>query len=364
MQPARDLKQTIPRATSVGTAPEIAELSLTALVKASVAIRGKDVLVRPVAGHGEPLTLAALDHQAARLAVFLRSVEPDPGANVLVTTALGDKALITMLACFKAGLTPCFVPVDLDADALAGQLERLEAPIAIGPGEYGELRPLLPLREAAMRSFHLRLAAGFGPSVPDGVADLGLVMGEDTPLPAPFSAAKNSRIRFISPQDRDGAGILLNEPALMAASLEVARELRATPGSRIITTMVGMDLASIASSFGTGLMAELEVTPLGLFSLARLWACLSSSITTHLVVPAVLEEALVQTGVTSHKALASLILVHEAGADDAGRPEAGLHEAGVGAKGSAAANADCMTLDIWRPQPGSITVRRRLASTN
>ena len=278
-------------------------------------------------------------------------MEPDAGANVLVTTALGDKALITMLACFKAGLTPCFVPVDLDADALTGQLGQLEAPIAIGSGEYGELRPLLALREAAMRSFHLRLAAGFGPSVPDGVADLGVVMAEDIPLPAPSKAAKNGRISFMSPQDRNRAGIVLDEPVLIAASLEVARELRATPGSRIITTMVGMDLASLASSFGTGLMAGLEVTPLGLFSLARLWACLSGSIATHLVVPAALEEALVQTGVTSHKALASLILVHAEGFD----------ETAVAAKGPSAAIVGCATLDIWRPQPGGITVRRRHA---
>jgi hypothetical protein len=345
MQPARKLTQDVTQAAeNQAAAAGIGDLRLAGLVSASVATRGQEVVIRPVAGHEDMMRLGALDAQSTRLAAFMRSVEPEPNANVLIVSGLGEKTLIAMLACLKAGLTPCLVPVDHSATALTACLERLEAPIAIGVGGFGELRPLINLREAAMRSFHLRLAAGFGPHVPDGIADLDVVLAEETDMPALEALDLPGQLRLFAAHDSDDAGIVLPEAALMAASLDMARELRATPGSRIITTMVGTDLASLATSFGAGLLAGLEITPLGLFSLARLWACLSNSITTHLVVPASLEEALIQTGATNHKALTSLVFVHEIGASPADLPS--------GIEG-------CTVLDVWRAAPDQMSITRR-----
>ena len=147
---------------------------LADLFSSALAVRGHDIFIRPVAGHGELLSFATLDIKATRLAAFMQSIQPKAASNVIIATLLGENTMIAMLACLKAALTPCLAPVDLDADALLFQLDHLEAPVAIGVSEVGELRPLLALREAGMRSFHLQLAAGFGHSIPDGVANLEL----------------------------------------------------------------------------------------------------------------------------------------------------------------------------------------------
>jgi hypothetical protein len=105
----------------------------------------------------------------------------------------------------------------------------------------------------------------------------------------------------------------------MEASLEVARALRPTPGSRIVTTLIGGDLAAWATSLGAGFLAGIEIAPIGLFSLAALQASLSDGTPVHLVLPATLESALLNSDLARHKALASLVLVHRGAAPAAER---------------------------------------------
>jgi hypothetical protein len=293
------------------------------------------------------LTYATLDTRANALAALLASVEPDVGAPALVAATLTPEAVIAVMACLRAGLAPHLVPASITSDEAEALLTLREAPIAIGVGPLEELQPLLALRSAAARSFHLRLLAGFGPHVPDGVAPI-----DQMPEAAAPPVGERPSLAFTRPGRGGATGLSTDdfvsckEAAIMSLAFDVARELCPTPASRIVTTMSGVDPATLATSIGLGLIAGIEVTTLGLFSLARLWGSLTSSLAVHLVAPASIEPALDQAGITRHASLASLLLIHEFGNSPSSLP---MPEGGRKAA----------IIDIWRKADGTCLAQRR-----
>jgi hypothetical protein len=281
-------------------------VTLDTLLAMSLGVRAGSPLLR--GPEGEPLTHAALDDRANSLAALLASVEPEVAAPVIIAATLTPEAVIAIMACLRAGLSPHLVPASITGDEAEALLTRREAPIAIGVAAVAELRPLLALRAGAARSFHLRLLAGFGPHVPDGVAPI-----DQLPATGPLPLAPRPELAFTLPSTI-GEQAECEEAAIMSLAYEVARELSPSPSSRIVTTMSGVDCATLATSIGLGLIAGSEVTTLGLFSLAKLWGTLTSSMAVHLVAPASIEPALAQAGITRHASLTSLVLIHEAGA--------------------------------------------------
>jgi hypothetical protein len=259
---------------------------------------------------------------------------------VIIAATLTPEAVIAIMACLRAGLSPHVVPASITGDEAEVLLTRHEAPIAIGVGAVAELRPLLALRAGAARSFHLRMLAGFGPHVPDGVAPIDQ-MPEAVHLPP----AARPALAFTLP-DSLHTHIACDEAAIMSLAYGIARELCPAPASRIVTTMSGVDCATLATSLGLGLISGSEVTMLGLFSLARLWGCLTSSMTVHLVAPASIEPALAQAGITRHASLASLLLIHETGAAVSALP---MPEGGMKAS----------IIDVWRNADGTCLAQKR-----
>jgi hypothetical protein len=318
----------------------MAGVTLDTLLSMGVATRAGAPLLRGAAG--DPLTYVALDAQANSLAALLASVEPEAAAPTIIAATLTPEALIAIMACLRAGLAPHLVPASLTGDEAEMLLTRREAPIAIGVGEVGELRPLLALRAGAARSFHLRLLAGFGPHVPDGVAPI-----DQMPAAGPLPLAPRPSLAFTVPSSI-GEHVECDEAAIMSLAYAVARELSPAPSSRLVTTMSGVDCTTLATSIGLGLIAGIEVTTLGLFSLAKLWGCLTSSMAVHLVAPASIEPALAQAGITRHASLASLVLIHEVGLVSSALPLAG--------KGMKAS-----IVDIWRNADGTCAVTKRSA---
>jgi acyl-CoA synthetase (AMP-forming)/AMP-acid ligase II len=320
-------------------------VTLDALLSSSMGLRASTALLRSATG--EPLTYAQLDARADALASLLASVEAEPSSPALIATTLTPEALIAVMACLRAGLSPHLVPASITGDEAEALLTVSEAPVAIGAGPVEELRPLLALRSAAARSFHLRLLAGFGPHVPDGVAPV-----DQLPDAPPLPAGLRPSLAFTLPA-REGAHGLApethttcDEAAIMALAFEVARELCPAPSSRIVTTMSGVDAATIATSAGLGLIAGVEVTMQGLFSLAKLWGNLTSSLSVHLVAPASVASAMAQAGITRHASLASLILIHDVGASPATLtlPEEGMK---------------ATVIDIWRNADGTCLAQKR-----
>jgi AMP-binding enzyme len=325
--------------------PSMAGITLDTLLQSNLEARATSTLLRPA--DGQPLSYAELDRRVDALAALFASVEPPANAPVLIAAPLGPEAMIALMAALRAGLSPHLMPASVTADDAEAVMTAREVPIAVGISELAELRPLLALRSAAARSFHLRLLAGFGPHLPDGVAPAG------SPADAGFAAsAARGMVSFSLP----GAGeaqidcqINCTEAEIMALALDIAREARPAPASRIVSTMSGIDATTLASSLGFGLIAGIEVTTLGLFHLAKLWGCLTSSIAVHLVIPASIEPALTDAGISRHTSLASLIVIHEAGLS---APATAL----------STDEARIAIIDVWRGSNGNYSAARRISA--
>ncbi|MGL4729748.1 MAG: AMP-binding protein [Bosea sp. (in: a-proteobacteria)] len=319
--------------------PSMSGITLDTLLHSNLEARSTAALLRPA--DGEPLSYAELDRRVSALAGLCASVEPPAGAQVVIAAPLGPEAVIALMAALRAGLAPHMIPVSATSDEAEAVMTSREAPIAIGISELAELRPLLALRSAAARSYHLRLLAGFGAHLPDGVAPA------DSLGDAGFAGSTTRCALSVSQPGAMNIPVECTEADIMALALDIAREVRPVPASRIVSTMSGVDATTLASSIGFGLIAGIEVTTLGLFHLARLWGCLTSSMAVHLVAPASIEPALHEAGISRHASLASLILIHEAGL----APPAAALSTG---------EAHAAIVDIWRGGNGQYAAQRRI----
>ena len=101
----------------------------------------------------------------------------------------------------------------------------------------------------------------------------------------------------------------ISERDVLGKALEISRLLKPMESSRIVTTLVGGDLAALASGPAMAMLTGVELLPLGLFSLGDLQACIEGGRNVHLVLPGAMEPALAQSRLASHPALASLVFV-------------------------------------------------------
>ncbi len=82
--------------------------------------------------------------------------------------------------------------------------------------------------------------------------------------------------------------------------------------------MTGGSLAALASSLGLAVIAGAELVPLGLFSLTGLWSSFAGGRPVHLVMPAGVEDAMLASGMLSHRGLASIAFIHRSPPVNAG----------------------------------------------
>jgi hypothetical protein len=101
----------------------------------------------------------------------------------------------------------------------------------------------------------------------------------------------------------------LSERDILGKALELSRLLKPVASSRIVTTLVGGDLAALASGPGMAMLAGIELLPLGLFNLGDLQACIEGGRHVHLVLPGEMEPALAHSRLAAHEALASVVFV-------------------------------------------------------
>jgi len=290
-------------------------LTLDTLLKALARGRGYERALRDPPGRRSwsdeapaSLSFSQLDEKIDRLARLLAINRAQPGAGVAILAPLGPEAIVSILACLRAGLSPLMLPLHGDESELLRLMEDAGTVMALGVGRVGPLRPLMTLRDLAVRAFGVRFVGGFGPDVPDGVASLdGLAAGgmlhplpEDGGRPALQVADAVSLAGPLPVSERD----------LLRASLEISRALKPEASSRIVTTLVGGDLAALASGPGMAMLTGVELLPMGLFSLGDLQACLAGGRKVHLVLPGTMEPALAHSRLAAHPALSSLVFVH------------------------------------------------------
>lgn len=248
-----------------------------------------------------------LHGSADRLARLLAVNRAQPGARVAILAPLGPEAIVSVLACLRAGLSPMLLPMHGNELELLRLIEAADAVMALGVSRVGPLRPLLMLRELAVRAFGTRFVGGFGADIPDGIAPLDRLMDSATLHPLPEF---DQRAPLLVVDAMTLAGPLpVTERDVLARALEISRLLKPMDSSRIVTTLVGGDLAALASGPAMAMLTGVELLTLGLFSLGDLQACLAGGRNVHLVLPGTMEAALAHSRLASHPALASLVFV-------------------------------------------------------
>ncbi len=293
-------------------------LDLDTLLKALVRGRGFEHALRDPPGRRgwsdeqpQSLSFAALDDRIERLAGLLATNRAQPGASVAILAPLGPEAVVSVMACLRAGLSPLMLPLHGNELELLRLIEAAGAVMALGCGRVGPVRPLLMLRNLALRAFGMRFVGGFGRDIPDGVAPLDMLMASGAPHPLPQSRGR-SKLQVADARTLAGP-LAISERDLLASALDISRLLKPLASSRIVTTMVGGDLASLASGPAMSILTGVELLPLGLFDLGDLHACLDGGRKAHLVVPGAMEPALARSKLASHPDLASLVLVQRTG---------------------------------------------------
>ncbi|WP_332685239.1 AMP-binding protein [Bosea sp. (in: a-proteobacteria)] len=305
-------------------------LDFDGLLKALAAKRGYEPAFRDPPGRRDwsdvapgAFGFAELDSRVDRLAGLLTLARPQPGACVAILAPLGPEALISILACLRAGLSPMPLPAHAGEAELLRLIERSGAMMALGVARIGSLRPLMLLREVAARAFGMRFIGGFGADIPDGIAALDQLLGHGAPQPF-VAAPVRSTISVVDGRSFAGP-FAVAEKEVLAKALEISRALKPLASSRVVTTLVGADLAALATGPGIALLTGVELLPLGLFVLDDLRACLEGGRMVHLVVPGAMEPALARSRLGGHKALSSLVFVRRADEEPAAlsidRPE-------------------------------------------
>ena len=289
-------------------------LHFDTLLKALTAGRGYEAALRDPPGRQgwsdtipNSLSFGQLETKVDQLARLLAINRAQPGARVAILAPLGPEAIISVLACLRVGLSPMLLPLHGNELELLRLIEAADAVMALGVGRVGTMRPLLMLRELAVRAFGTRFVGGFGAQVPDGIAPLDTLMASAALHPLP-EVAERMALQVVDAVTLAGP-LPVSERDLLGKALEISRLLKPMASSRIVTTLVGGDLAALASGPAMALLTGVELLPLGLFSLGDLQACMEGGRNVHLVLPGAMEPALAHSRLASHPALASLVFV-------------------------------------------------------
>jgi hypothetical protein len=289
-------------------------LNLDSLLQALTRSRGYEAALRDPPGRRgwsdampTSLSFIQLEERVDQLARLLTINKAQPGASVAILAPMGQEALVSILACLRAGLSPLMLPLHGNELELLRLIEASGAVMALGTARVGPLRPLLMLRNLAVRAFSTRFVGGFGHEVPEGVAALDTLMASAAGQPLPVGQPRPA-LQVVDA--RTFAGPLpVSEKMVLGRALEMSRLVKPLASSRIVTALVGSDLAALSCGPGMSLLTGVELLPLGLFSLGDLQACLEGGRKAHLVLPAAMEPSLARSKLASHPALASLVFV-------------------------------------------------------
>ncbi len=337
-------------ARPLATAPlDTRGLGLDALMHVALRTRADAVMLREPAyravwsGSSERTWSAAeINRQAERLRALIALARLPGRARALILAPMGAELVVSLLAALRSGLTPVLPPLTATQAELQADLDRGDPVVALSVSRCGDLEPARLLRDASARTFNARLVAAFGPDAPDGVAALDPILAGEVPLgdvpPAAADAAPVIHVR-----DAVGRSATLDEPAIVAAAVEMGRYLRNLGQGRIVSLMMGADLAALASGPYLAAVTGAEFMPLGHFQLSALRAALADGVPTCLIAPAVIEHALIAAGVVGHAPISGIVFVHR---EDGGREDG---------NGRADA-ADHMILDVLRTADDGIAI--------
>ncbi|ODA68637.1 Enterobactin synthase component E [Methyloligella halotolerans] len=128
---------------------------------------------------GRTYSYGEADRAIDALCRFFADHGLEPGDTVGVQMPNVAETVLIYLAAWRSGLTVAAFPHLWHKTEVAEACATLDPAALIGAGTTGDGTVTEILRETAAMHFSVRLVAGFGPGLPDGIADLGRVFSED-----------------------------------------------------------------------------------------------------------------------------------------------------------------------------------------
>lgn len=261
----------------------------------------------------QSMSLGEVRREIERISGLFVQFRLQPGAVVAIQMPNVPEAALAFISVLRAGLCPLMVPVALDMSTTARIIEDAGAEAAITITQAGPLKPAQMMCEIAARYFGLRFLTAFGKDVPDGMIGLDRLpwsLSEAAPRLG-LDDATASRSMVATTDEASGQSYGRTCESLIATGLGIVAATRMKAGHRILSMVAPDDLAGLACGIVPGLAAGVPLTMMSLFDAAALRIDLGKGQPVHLVAPAWMESALAASGLTGHRNLASLILIHK-----------------------------------------------------
>ncbi|MFG0242508.1 MAG: AMP-binding protein [Phycisphaerales bacterium JB054] len=130
-----------------------------------------------ISGAARQMTYGQADEEITRLASFFGAVGLQPDHVIGLQTPNTVDGVIALLAALRAGLVVAPLPLYWRQKNVLEALSRAGAKALIAGESFGGRSLGLEARDAAAEMFSLRFVFGLGRDVPDGVMELGEVLG-------------------------------------------------------------------------------------------------------------------------------------------------------------------------------------------
>lgn len=163
------------------------------------------------------------------------------------------EAMLTILACGRAGLVPAMLPLLWRAGDVSRTLEPLAAKALITVTRAGEESPADFLRYAAAELFTIRYVLAFGADAPDGVMSLDDCLNGQTsrearfPPPQDSPADQPALVTFATHQSGH-VPIVRSHNHCVCAGLVNVLEANLDPGDVIASAVMPASLAALSAS--------------------------------------------------------------------------------------------------------------------
>jgi acyl-CoA synthetase (AMP-forming)/AMP-acid ligase II len=244
-------------------------------------------------GGQEPrrLTFSEFAAQAQFFAAQMETLGLVPGERVLILLPNCVEAPVALAGCLMAGLTPALLSM---ADPLESQriaAERVQAVAIITTGKVDDLRPGEIARQIAARVMTIRVVAGFGFDLPDGIIPLDGWSEQDldTNPNRPARQQDDEALIVFRAMPEGIVGFARNEAQLLADALALAARHKLGKDQVLVSTLLPAGAAAVAAGFLMPLFLGAGVQLVGPYQAARLQQALAQAgSSTSLLAPAAL----------------------------------------------------------------------------
>lgn len=223
------------------------------------------------------LTTDAFLRNARFLAGQMRTLGLMPGEAVLMLLPNLVEAPMAILAAHLAGAVPAVAPVDESPDMLRAAAERCDAAMILTTGRVGDLALGEKARQVAAKVMSVRVVAGFGFDLPEGIVSLE-GWSDDEVAPLAEATRKPGDIGLVTFARQAGGLVAAErlERQMIAEALALAPVLRLDGRRGIISLMHPGAAASVAAALTLPLHAGADIRLVGPYETGALISALKA----------------------------------------------------------------------------------------